>query len=134
VIAAHFIEHLRDPRRAIEFLADRLAPGGRAYLEWPHAISTRMPPSKALQDRGTDVSTTRFDDDGTHICPWPMQQIVELCERRSLRVESWAASTSLSSEARSGTMGSPAVTVQTSRMGFVWSIGWAQYLVVSSLR
>lgn len=131
IIAAHFIEHLKDPARAISFIAQRLAPGGRAYLEWPHPISTRMPRSTELQRRGIDLSTTRFDDDPSHISPWAMSHIAGLCADHGLQVESLGrihlpfVGDALRDHGLARGDG-PDITY-----GLWWRVGWPQYIVVA---
>lgn len=66
IIACHFIEHVSDPRVFLDWAADRLAPGGRMYLEWPSPESLHLPPREELLAHGVDVVISNFHDDGTH--------------------------------------------------------------------
>ena len=86
-VCCHFIEHMADPRRTLDFFDQRLPLGGRIYLEWPHPISKRMPSRMLLVDRGIDIMTTRFDDDPTHIEAWNMGEIIALLQERGFIIE-----------------------------------------------
>lgn len=66
IIACHFIEHLSDPRGFLDWAGNRLAPGGRVYIEWPSAESLRLPPRTELLAHGVDVVISNFHDDATH--------------------------------------------------------------------
>jgi 2-polyprenyl-3-methyl-5-hydroxy-6-metoxy-1,4-benzoquinol methylase len=89
VMCAHFIEHLRDPDRCIRWIASRLAPGGRVYLEWPHVVSKKLPKSSFFSANGLNVMTSNFYDDGTHIEAWNMNDIVNMCHRSGLALETF---------------------------------------------
>lgn len=66
IIACHFIEHVSDPRAFLDWAADRLAPGGRMYVEWPSPASLELPPRTELLAQGVDVIISNFHDDATH--------------------------------------------------------------------
>ena len=55
-ILSHIVEHLADPRGLIAWLATRLRPGGRLYLEWPSETSARQPSREALPARASTSS------------------------------------------------------------------------------
>lgn len=66
VLSAHFIEHIDDPATFIAWLDRKLAPGGRAYIEWPAPASQSLPSRRELSELGVDLVISRFDDDATH--------------------------------------------------------------------
>ena len=66
IVSAHFIEHIDDAGTFVEWAADRLAPGGRAYVEWPSPASLDLPPLSELHAAGVPLVISRFDDDCTH--------------------------------------------------------------------
>lgn len=66
IVSAHFIEHIDDAGTFIDWAADRLAAGGRAYVEWPSPASLDLPPLNKLHDAGVPLVISRFDDDCTH--------------------------------------------------------------------
>jgi SAM-dependent methyltransferase len=87
ILCAHFIQHLRDPERCIQWISQRLKRGGRFYPEWPHAISKRMPKSAAIRALGLNVSTTNFFDDGTNVETWEMTSICQMLRTHALSTE-----------------------------------------------
>ena len=48
--AAQGIEHIDDAGTFVDWVADRLAVGGRAYVEWPSPASLDLPPRFTGQD------------------------------------------------------------------------------------
>jgi SAM-dependent methyltransferase len=128
-VCCHFIEHMTDPRRTIEFFRRRLRPGGRVYLEWPHPISKRMPSRALFINKGIQVSTIRFDDDATHIEAWSMAELSTILTEKGFVIET-AGRTHfpfLADELRNhGRMQSDPVRTTLAVWAFV---GWAQYLV-----
>jgi SAM-dependent methyltransferase len=129
IVCAHFIEHMKQPESTITLLSDRMRPGGRLYLEWPHEVSKRMPPRLSLLEKGINISTTRFDDDGTHVEAWDMGRIVSLLENNGFKLEVMGRVyfPFLAKELRDHgrQLSDPARLT----LGF-WSLmGWAQYLV-----
>ncbi|MEP6634062.1 MAG: methyltransferase domain-containing protein [Luteimonas sp.] len=66
VISAHFIEHIADPGTFVAWLARKLAPGGRAYVEWPSPAALTLPTRSELLEAGVNLVISRFDDDATH--------------------------------------------------------------------
>lgn len=66
VVSAHFIEHIDEPASFAAWLARKLKPGGRAYVEWPSDASLSLPSKHDLAHAGVDLVISRFDDDGTH--------------------------------------------------------------------
>lgn len=127
VVCAHFIEHMSTPDRAISFLGSRLRPGARVYLEWPHDVSTRMPPRSMLSDLGYSVSTVRFDDDQSHVEAWEIEAVCKLMSQFGFQIEA------------AGRVYLPYISDQLRNIGVdtknetlltlaIWSfVGWAQY-------
>lgn len=67
VCAAHFAEHIEGgAQRVLAWIADRLRPLGRVYIEMPSALSRHGPRRERLRAAGYPVSTTNFHDDCTH--------------------------------------------------------------------
>jgi SAM-dependent methyltransferase len=133
VNCAHFIEHMHDPRPTIDFISRRLSSGGRLYLEWPHAISKRMPRRTSFLEKGLSISTTRFDDDCTHVESWPMSDIVNLLTDAGFGFEAagriqlpWVGA-----QLRDHALPKNDMTLLT--LAFWCSFGWAQYLVAQKL-
>ena len=87
VVCAHFIEHMRDPAPALEFIARKTRPGGRLYIEWPHPLTKKLPTRASLADRGVDISTFNFFDDQTHIDAWPAETLARLLQRNGFALE-----------------------------------------------
>ncbi|MGH6891392.1 MAG: hypothetical protein ACREEP_03950, partial [Dongiaceae bacterium] len=52
VVSSHFIDKIKDPGPLIEWLARRVAPGGRVYLEWPSPFAILLPPNREFAARG----------------------------------------------------------------------------------
>lgn len=66
IVSAHFIEHIDEAGTFVDWVAERLAAGGRAYMEWPSPASLHLPSVAELKDAGLDLVISRFDDDCTH--------------------------------------------------------------------
>jgi SAM-dependent methyltransferase len=129
VVCCHFIEHMTDPHRTVEFFRRRLGLGGRVYLEWPHPISKRMPSMTSLINTGIQVSTIRFDDDSTHIEAWSMSELSTILREKGFAIEAAGRTyfPFLADELRNhGCMQSDPVRTTLAVWAFV---GWAQYLV-----
>jgi SAM-dependent methyltransferase len=129
IVCAHFIEHMNEPHKTLDLFASRLAPGGCVYLEWPHALSKRMPPRLSLIKNGVNISTTRFDDDDTHVDTWSMEKIISLLQERKMVIETAGRVhfTFLADELRNH--GHAQVDIARTTMGLWARVGWAQYLV-----
>jgi len=131
VLCAHFIEHIKDPERCIRWIAERLKPDGRLYLEWPHSVSKRMPSSSVFKALGLDVSTTRFSDDATHIEAWNIDLICGLLHRYGLMTEI-VGRTHYPYLARA--MRDVGIKTRNQVYGTfaIWGfVGWAQYVVAA---
>ena len=63
VIASHLIEYLDAPERLIAWLAERVKPGARVYLEWTGPSSLDLPGRDQLSQHGIEVLTSNFTDD-----------------------------------------------------------------------
>lgn len=66
VFCSHFIEHLGDAVPFLQWTAQRLAGGGRLYLEWPSPFAALLPKGKDLAKRGIELQISNFHDDSTH--------------------------------------------------------------------
>ncbi len=75
VFMSHVIEHLADPARMFGWIATRLRPGGRLYLEWPGANAALQPKREAFLRHGIDITITNFFDDSTHLRMLPMAEL-----------------------------------------------------------
>ena len=129
VICCHFIEHMKSPDSTIQFLARRLKNRSRVYLEWPHEISKRMPPRLSLIENGHNVSTTRFDDDGTHVETWNMDLIVELLGKHGFKIETVGRviMPNISADLRDVSKRNNEIVGNTLSL---WTyFGWAQYVI-----
>lgn len=128
---AHFIEHMSDPKPAIEFMASRLRPGGRLYLEWPHPLTKKLPSRHSIIAKGFPISTFNFADDNTHVETWPAQTLLSLLESNGLRLEGggrvylpWVAK-----ELRDHSRANGSETGMTLA---AWAaFGWAQYMILN---
>jgi len=130
-VCCHFIEHMADPRRTLDFFGQRLQPGGRIYLEWPHQISKRMPSRTLMIDKGIDIMTTRFDDDPTHVEAWDMSEIVFLLRERGFVIETKGRAhfPFLAEELRNH---GRAMSDPVRNTLAVWAlVGWAQYVIAA---
>lgn len=87
ISCCHCLEHLNRFEPALEWMHSVLAPDGRAYIEWPHHSSKHQPSRLRLIERGYDVSTINFFDDGSHIETWPMADIISVANRLGFDVE-----------------------------------------------
>lgn len=66
VVSGHFIEHIGDPGSLAKWMARKVKPGGRAYIEWPSVNSLALPSREELAAKGVDLVISRFADDATH--------------------------------------------------------------------
>jgi SAM-dependent methyltransferase len=67
VFCSHFVEHIEGgPGRLMPWIASRLVPQGRVYIETPSVFSKTGPRRATLRAAGYMVSTTNFYDDATH--------------------------------------------------------------------
>lgn len=88
VIAAQIIEHLHDPAQLVAWIGALLEEGGRLYLDWPSPHTIGLPRLTDLKCCGYDVSTINFFDDASHIQTFSIDDIVAMCAKVGLRVES----------------------------------------------
>lgn len=86
IVSAHFIEHIEDPASFMEWAARKLAPGGRAYVEWPSPDSCDLPAREELLAHGVNLVISRFDDDHTHQALPRRDAMEEAARRHGLRV------------------------------------------------
>lgn len=75
-LLSHVIEHLRDPATLLRWIASRIQPGGRAYIEWPGANAARQPGREAFLRHGIDIVITNFFDDSTHLRMLPREEVI----------------------------------------------------------
>lgn len=129
----NFIEHMSDPEPTLDFISQRLSSGGRLFLEWPHNISTRLPPRAKLAELGAPITTARFDDDRTHVEAWSMQSIRDILADAGFVIESagrvylpWVGA-----QLRDHALPKNDTTLLT--LAFWCSFGWTQYLVAEKL-
>lgn len=87
VICAHFIEHIADPVSFADWVARKLAPEGRVYLEWPSPNSLDMPSRLELEEAGVPLIISRFDDDHTHRDLPGCDDIIAAVQERGLVIE-----------------------------------------------
>jgi len=88
VYAAHFAEHIAGGvDRVLGWIAARLAPQGRVYLEMPSIFSLHGPRCAALRAAGYNVSATNFHDDHTHKETVDLDTIRATMRRHGLFVE-----------------------------------------------
>ena len=67
IVSAHFIEHIEDPFKFLDWAVSRLASGGRLYVEWPTDESKEVPAGAAFRECGIGVTIGNFHDDPTHL-------------------------------------------------------------------
>ena len=133
VVCCHFIEHMTNPEPTIKFLANRLGSGGRIYLEWPHVLSKKMPQRQWLVDNGVNISTTRSDDDGTHIEAWDIGQIQSLIEANGFYVEATARIVLPDVADRMRDVSKKNNDVVGNTLAFWAKFGWSQYLIAERI-
>lgn len=63
VYCANFIEYLDDAVPFLAWTAERLAAGGRMYIEWPSPFAALLPKREELAKRGVMVGVSNFGDD-----------------------------------------------------------------------
>jgi 2-polyprenyl-3-methyl-5-hydroxy-6-metoxy-1,4-benzoquinol methylase len=88
LLCAHFIEHLKDPERCIRWMSSRLSKNGKLYIEWPHSVSKRLPRNTIFKEKGLNVTTTNFFDDGTHVETWEMDFLANLLTKHGFVIQS----------------------------------------------
>jgi SAM-dependent methyltransferase len=66
IYSSHFIEHIRSAEDFVHWVASRLKPGGRVYIEWPSHESQFCPSIQELSPIGFGRITANFHDDLTH--------------------------------------------------------------------
>lgn len=74
VTCMHVVEHLNNPAHVISEATRVLKHGGQIYLETPHPKSLKM---QSPQGEGTEHITVNFFDDGTHVKPVPLKELLE---------------------------------------------------------
>ncbi len=87
IMSAHFIEHIPELTRCIDYIADSIANAGRVYIEWPHEASQKFPPASKIRELGLNASTSNFFDDKTHSSTWSMDEVARSLEQRGFIIE-----------------------------------------------
>lgn len=131
IVCAHFIEHVRDFKRAIKWMAESMTAGGRAYIEWPHSVSKEMPTRAELGELGYSTSTMNFYDDLTHVETWEIADLAYEADRNGCIIESQGQIRMpfLAERMRDFAIRHKDETLLTFA---IWSFfGWAQYVVMS---
>ncbi len=130
IICAHFIEHIDEPESLLAWARGKLAPGGRAYVEWPSARSLQLPSVAELRTHGLDLMISNFHDDCTHAALPDRTRFCEAATEHGMAVEvqgeilmPWLAE-ELMAQYRDAKDRFP---VQAAF--WLWS-GWSQYVVV----
>ncbi|WP_428483573.1 class I SAM-dependent methyltransferase [Rhodopila sp.] len=83
---SHVIEHLGDPARMITWIASRIRPGGRVYIEWPNENAARQPRREAFLRHDIDIMITNFFDDATHLRMIPPDEVLGPLTRSGFRI------------------------------------------------
>lgn len=129
IVCAHFIEHITDPESFVEWAAQKLDPGGRAYIEWPSPASIGLPTRAELERAGVPLMISRFDDDHTHQGLPDGDAIVAALQARGFAIETrgtvrlpWLEDEMLASAS--------AADDGFCRQAAFWSYtGWSQYII-----
>lgn len=79
ILFSHVIEHLTRGLDVLAELADKLAPGGRIYVEFPSERSVRLPHMKG---------TLNFHDDPTHVRLYRLQEVRDVLRSGGLEIVS----------------------------------------------
>ncbi len=88
--ACNFIEHIDEPLRFVRWAAERLAPHGRLYLEWPRPVSAQLPSATELRALGIPVMTGNYFDDATHRAEMPLtRDVLRELDTAGIEVEAW---------------------------------------------
>lgn len=74
-VLSHVIEHVRELRRLLAWLASRLPPEAPIYIEWPSEESARLPGREMLLPHGVDITITNFFDDASHLRMIPAAEL-----------------------------------------------------------
>ncbi len=78
IISNHNLEHCESPDKVVTSLARALNSGGRLYLAFPAAASTRFP---------SRSGTLNFFDDPTHTTPPSFEHVMKLLSDEGLAIE-----------------------------------------------
>lgn len=132
IVCAHFIEHISQPASFIRWAAEKLADGGRVYVEWPSPASERLPSLQEARGAGLSLVISRYHDDNTHQNAIPDRAAVaDMMRLSGLEIEAqgiirlpWLED-ELMAHYREADDPFP-------RQAAFWSrTGWAQYIVAS---
>jgi SAM-dependent methyltransferase len=86
VMASHVLEHLADPARMLQRLAERLAPGAWVYLEVPTPYSATLPSGEAFRAEGWPMMISNFHDDPSHLTTFSLEELGQMANRAGLEV------------------------------------------------
>lgn len=87
VVSGHFIEHIECLDSFVTWIAEKLKPGGRAYIEWPSMNSLELPSKPELMAQGVPLIISNFNDDATHRELPERSEICMALERKGFEVE-----------------------------------------------
>ena len=87
IVAIEVIEHLEEPLRLIREIARCLRPNGFAIVTTPNVLSIASKLELVLRGWHEEFDDYSYRVNG-HICPVSLQQIVRMCERTGLTLES----------------------------------------------
>lgn len=128
-LASHLIEHVADPAALIAGMRAQSAPRARIYLEWPHPRTTGYPSSAAMRERGFDMQTFNFFDDGTHLRTPERREIEDVLGSQGFSVvesgEVWLGPIAEELMAR----GKRRDDMVWRQMGLWAATGWCNYII-----
>jgi len=84
--AAHLIEHVRNLDPLLAYMRAASAPGAQLFFEWPAPRSKEFPTANVLRERGFDIQTFNFFDDGTHLETYELDDVYARLERYGFAV------------------------------------------------
>jgi 2-polyprenyl-3-methyl-5-hydroxy-6-metoxy-1,4-benzoquinol methylase len=84
LMASHVLEHLNDPGRVLQRLAERLAPGAWVYLEIPSPASTTLPAAEAFRAEGWPMIISNCHDDCTHLRTYSLAELAHMAQQAGL--------------------------------------------------
>lgn len=86
VLMAHVIEHLRDGRDVLRWLAGLLPRGGRIFIEWPGPNTALLPSCDEFRSRGYPMTTLNFHDDSSHISMHAIADVIDMLDELDFAV------------------------------------------------
>jgi SAM-dependent methyltransferase len=133
--ACNFIEHIDDPLRFVRWTAERLAPRGRLYLEWPRPIAASLPTTDELRAHGIDVMTGNYFDDATHRLDMPLaDEVMRELSGAGVEIEAWGIASVPFVDGELASASRATGDIIGATMAY-WSFTeWCQYIVGVSTR